>query len=103
MSHAHVTFDLQPRFHSVLCDLNDPLVILHREACIDSPPGWTLGGRALEFHREESVKQERVWQACYQAKEDRKGRGVSQNLVPALDFFLVSYQKKGMCWGVSWA
>ena len=62
-SHAHVILDLQPRFHSVLCDLNDPLVILHRKACSDAPPGWTKGGRALDFHREDFVKQERLWQA----------------------------------------
>ena len=49
---------MTPWVHAVLSGLNNPLVILHREACSDSPPSWTYGQRHLEFHREEFVKEE---------------------------------------------
>ena len=49
---------MTPWVHAVLSDFNNPLVILHRGACSDAPPGWTYGQRHLEFHREDFVKKE---------------------------------------------
>ena len=49
---------MTPWVHAVLSDFNNPLVILHRGACSDAPPGWTYGHRHLEFHREDFVKEE---------------------------------------------
>ncbi|CAE7269082.1 unnamed protein product, partial [Symbiodinium sp. KB8] len=51
---------MTPWVHAVLSDFNNPLVILHRGACSDAPPGWTYGQRHLEFHREDFVKKENL-------------------------------------------
>jgi len=44
---------LTPWFHSVLSQLGDPFVMLHRSDSQDAPAGWTKANRPLEFHREE--------------------------------------------------
>jgi len=105
--HGERGFDqMSPWLHSILADLRNPYVILHRSDTQDAPPGWTSGRHGLRFQMgdflplDKSGSFKRVREEVLGADADIWPQNWVNVKIPAVPMFVVykpGTDKPGCC------